>query len=314
MGYTRWSDDAYSYLKGTRTNASVNDIFTNNKTGAAATSMLPKGVHFRESRDSDIHPESLSIAVFLDVTGSMGRIPEVLVREKLGSLMNTLISHGIEHPQILFGGIGDHVSDRYPLQVGQFESGTDELDKWLTEIYLEGGGGGQSMESYLLAWLFGARHTSCDCFDKRGQKGFLFTIGDEANWNTLDKNSLKEIMGYPEPVELTDEQLLEEVERSYHVFHIHINEASYKNNPTVLGYWKSRLGERLIILDDYNAIAETIAATVAIIHGADMKQILQSFDKKTANTVSNALTKIDRSLAKQPAQNKGGILSRIFKL
>lgn len=313
MGYTRWSDDAYSNLKDTRTNASVDDIFANNKTGVAAAAMLPKGVQFRESRDSDIHPESLSIAVFLDITGSMGRIPEILVREKLGALMNTLISHGIEHPQILFGGIGDHISDRFPLQVGQFESGTDELDQWLTQIYLEGGGGGQSMESYLLAWLFGARHTSCDCFEKRGQKGFLFTIGDEASWNRLDRDSLKAMMGYPEPVELTDAQLLEEVQRSYHVFHIHINEASYKDNPTILGYWKRMLGERLIVLNDYNAIAETIAATVAVIHGVDMQEILQSFDKKTATTVGHALMKINTSAAKHPAKDKG-ILSRIFKL
>lgn len=314
MGYTRWSDDAYSYLQGTRSNASVNDIFANNKTGMAAAAMQPKGVQFRESRDSDVHPDSLSIAVFLDVTGSMGRIPEILVREKLGSLMNTLISHGVEHPQILFGGIGDHVSDRFPLQIGQFESGTEELDKWLTEIYLEGGGGGQSKESYLLAWLFGAKHTSCDCFEKRGQKGFLFTIGDEANWEQLDARSLKEIMGYPEAVDLTDKQLLEEVQRSYNVFHIHINEASYKDSPIVLGYWKDMLGERLIVLNDYNAIAETIAATVAVIHGVDLQQILQSFDKKTAGTVGNALMKISGAVVKQPEQNKGGFLSRIFKL
>jgi hypothetical protein len=292
MGYTRWSDDAYSHLKSSKTNLSVDDIFANNKTGKASNLMTPNGVKFRESRDSDIHPDSLSIAVFLDVTGSMGRIPEILVREKLGSLMNTLISHDILHPQILFGGIGDHVSDRFPLQVGQFESGTDELDKWLTEIYIEGGGGGQSMESYTLAWLFGARHTSCDCFEKRGQKGFLFTIGDEAAWETLQADYLKAIMGYTEATDLTDKQLLEEVQRSYHVFHIHINEASYKNDPHVLGYWKKLLGERLIVLEDYNAIAETIASTVAVIHGVDLSKLLSSFDASTANTVKNALLNV----------------------
>ncbi|WP_158829273.1 hypothetical protein [Mucilaginibacter lacusdianchii] len=313
MGYTNWSDDAYSHLKGTRAGASVNDIFANNKAGMAPADMLPNGVHFRESRDSSVHPESLSIMVMLDVTGSMGRIPEVLVREKLGALMNTLIDHGVAHPQILFGGIGDHITDHYPLQVGQFESGTEELDKWLTGLYLEGGGGGQKRESYLLAWLFGARHTSCDCFEKRGQKGFLFTIGDEANWDQLDSARMKALMGYTEAQDVSDRQLLEEVQRSYHVFHIHINEASYKNDPEVIGYWKDMLGERLIILEDYNAIAETIATTVAVIHGVDMHDILKSFDNKTANTVGNALMKINTSVAKQPTK-AGGWLSGIFKL
>ena len=307
MGYTRWSDDAYSHLRSSKSGMSVDDIFANNKTGRASLSMLPKGVKFRESRDSDIHPDSLSIAVFLDVTGSMGRIPEILVREKLGSLMNTLISHGILHPQILFGAIGDHISDRFPLQIGQFESGTAELDKWLTEIYIEGGGGGQSMESYTLAWLFGARHTSCDCFEKRGQKGFLFTIGDEAAWDTLQADALKELMGYPQASNLTDKQLLEEVQRSYHVFHIHINEASYKNDPHVLGYWKKLLSERLIVLEDYNAIAETIAATVAVVHGVDLSRLLSSFDEATAATVKNALLNIKTDTT--PAKDSG-----VFKL
>ncbi len=311
MGYTRWSDDAYEHLKSSKASLSTDDIFTNNRTGKSSLLMSPVGVKFRESRDSDIHPESLSLAVFLDVTGSMGRIPEILVREKLGSLMNTLISHGIAHPQIMFGAIGDHVSDNYPLQVAQFESGTDELDKWLTEIYVEGGGGGQSMESYTLGWLFCACHTSCDCFEKRGQKGFLFTIGDEAAWDKLEESRLKSIMGYTEATDLTDKQLLEEVQRSYHVFHIHINEASYRNDPTVLGYWKSLLGERLIVLDDYNAIAETIASTVAVIHGVDLRKILASFDNTTSKTVAKALVNVK---ADAIVKKDAGVINRIFRL
>lgn len=307
MGYTKWSDDAYNFLKSSRKDASVDDIFINNRKGVASSRMLPYGIKFRESRDSDAHPESLSIAVFLDVTGSMGRIPEILVREKLGALMNTLISHGIEHPQILFGAIGDHISDRYPLQVGQFESGTQELDMWLTEIFIEGGGGGQHMESYLLAWLFCARHTSCDCFEKRGKKSFLFTIGDESSWNELSAATLKKIFGYPEASTLTDKQLLEEVQRSYHVFHIHVNEASYRDNPIVLGYWQKLLGERLIILNDYNAIAETIASTVAVIHGIDLSNLLTTFDEKTARTVKQALVNVSSDSA-------GGSVKGVVKL
>jgi hypothetical protein len=307
MGYSKWSDDAYSHLSKSRVGKSADEIFS----AKASDLMRPFGVKMRESRDSDAHPDSLSLAVFLDVTGSMGRIPEIMVKEKLGTLMNTLITHGILHPQILFGAIGDHVSDSYPLQIGQFESGTDDLDKWLTEIFIEGGGGGQIMESYLLGWLFCARHTSIDCFEKRGQKGFLFTIGDEASWDNLDAKRLKDLMGYPEVSTVSDRQLLEEAQRSYHVFHIHINEASYKDDPSVLGYWRKTIGERLIVLNDYNAIAETIASTVAMIHGVDLSNILSSFDAKTAKTVSNALSKLNTNA---PAKtDSGGLLSKIFK-
>ena len=312
MGYSSWSDDAYDFLKDSRAGASADDIFTNNRSGRADDKMLPKGIKFRESRDSDEHPNSLSIAVFLDETGSMGRIPEILVREKLGALMNTLIDHGVADPQILFGGVGDHHSDQYPLQVGQFESGTAELDQWLTSIYLEGNGGGQNRESYTLAWLLAARHTSCDCFEKRGQKAFLFTIGDEAAWDVLQAKALQAIMGYSQAEDLTDQQLLEEARRTYHVFHIHVNEGSYRDDPNVLGYWKKMLGERLIVLNDYNAIAETIAATVALVQGVDMKDILASFDAKTASTVQLALGPAKQGLS---LIDKGkDLLGGIFKL
>jgi len=288
MGYSGWSDDAYSHMSKSYADKDADEIFSR----SAKKEMLPQDVSIRESRDSDEHPESLAVMVFLDVTGSMGRIPEEIVKNKLGALMSTIIENGVEHPQILFGAIGDHISDRTPLQIGQFESGTEELDKWLTSMYLEGGGGGQNKESYLLAWIIAGRHTSIDCFEKRNEKGFLFTIGDESNWDNLSVKTLKDLLGYKEAEVVTDVQLLEEAQRLYNVYHIHINEASYRDDPRVLGYWKKMLGERLIILDDYNAVCETIATVIAIQHGVDIKDVVSKFDSKIAGSVSNALAVI----------------------
>lgn len=290
MGYSGWSDDAYTNLTSSKGYAtkSAAEIFSDNM----SSDMSPMNLGIRESRDSDAHPESLAVMVFLDETGSMGRIPEAIVKDKLGALMNNIIDNGVEHPQILFGAIGDHISDRSPLQVGQFESGTEELDKWLTQIYLEGNGGGQKMESYLLAWLVAGRHTSIDCFEKRNEKGFLITIGDEMSWDSLSADTLKNLLGYPQGEELTDVQLLEEAQRLYNVYHIHINEANYRNDSDVLGYWKKMLGERFIILDDYNALCETIATLIAIQHGVDMKSITSKFDSKTAGLVTTALATV----------------------
>ena len=304
MGYSKWSDDAYTHLTSSKSYASksADDIFAK----AAVSDMLPKGVTVREARDSDEHPESLAVMVFLDVTGSMGRIPEIIVKEKLGALMNTIIDNGVLHPQILFGAIGDHINDTTPLQIGQFESGTDDLDKWLTSMYLEGRGGGNDMESYLLAWLIAGRHTSIDCFEKRNEKGFLFTIGDERNWDSVDENHLKKILGYAQTEEVTDKQLLEEAQRLYNVYHIHINEASYRDDPTVLGYWKKMLGERLIVLEDYNAVCETIATIIAMQHGVDMKTITSKFSKDIADTVSTALVAVNASAI--VAKNDEGVI------
>lgn len=290
MGYSRWSGDAYDNLSANYASKSADEIFSK----SADKDMLPKDITIRESRDSDDHPESLAVMVFLDVTGSMGRIPNAIAHSKLGVLMKTIIDNGVKDPQILFGAIGDHYTDTTPLQTGQFESGTDELDKWLTSVYIESGGGGQDRESYLLAWLIAGRHTSIDCFEKRNTKGFLFTIGDEASWDVLDADVLKKILGYKESEKLTDVQLLEEAQRLYNVYHIHINEADHRDSSYVIGYWQKMLGERLIILNDYNAVCETIATLIAVQHGVDMKSITNKFSKSIANAVNTALVAVSK--------------------
>ena len=294
MGYTSWSSDAYSHLKTSYSSKSADQIFSS---GMNPT-MDPQGLVFRESRDSDAHPNSIAIAVFLDVTGSMGQIPEMLIRHKMGSLMDTLLAHGVEDPQVMFSAIGDHHTDRVPLQIGQFESGTDELNDCLSKVYLEGGGGGQNMESYLLAWLVAGRHTSIDCFEKRGNKGFLFTIGDKKNWDSVAAPRLKELMGYAQTDPITDTQVLAQAQRMYHVFHIHINETGYKDNPDVIGYWKKLLGERALILDRHMAVAELIASTVAVINGANLDKVAAEFDDATAKSVKNALMLVKTDVIK----------------
>ena len=91
MGYSGWSSDAYTNLSRSYVGKSADDIFSS----SAVSDMLPKGVDVREARDSDEHPNSLAVMVFLDVTGSMGHIPEAIVKNKLGALMNTIIDNGV---------------------------------------------------------------------------------------------------------------------------------------------------------------------------------------------------------------------------
>ena len=79
MGYSGWSDDAYSHMSKSYADKDADEIFSR----SAKKEMLPQDVSIRESRDSDEHPESLAVMVFLDVTGSMGRIPEEIVKNKL---------------------------------------------------------------------------------------------------------------------------------------------------------------------------------------------------------------------------------------
>src|SRR5262249_54903386 len=135
--------------------------------------MSPKGVRLRESRDSQEHPHSLPIVFALDVTGSMGHIPRTLATEQLPHFMKLLTDCKVPDPQLLFMAVGDATSDRAPLQVGQFESTAELMDKWLTWMYLEGGGGGSGEESYELALYFLAQHTETDSWVKRKKRAYL---------------------------------------------------------------------------------------------------------------------------------------------
>lgn len=223
----------------------------------------PNGVDIRESRDSNEHPNSLAIILALDVTGSMGSIPHHLVKEGLPSVMDGIIKSGIRDPQVLFLGIGDHECDSAPLQVGQFESSDELLDKWLTDIYLEGGGGGNQGESYLLAWYFAAYHTSIDCLEKRKEKGYLFTIGDEPTLKNISKNQLKNIMGDGQYDNLDVNILLEKVREMYYTYHIHLRQGSNGRNQKVMDGWKQLMGDNLIILDNYKDVPEIMAKIVS---------------------------------------------------
>ena len=299
MGSSQWSSGAYDNLKASYTSQSTQQIFKSTDVDA---DMHPKTIVFRESRDSDAHPLSVAIGVFCDVTGSMGMVPEALIRHKLGALMTTLIDHGVADAHVLFGAVGDHYSDRGALQVGQFEAGTEELNLWLTKIWLEGSGGGQNMESYPLAWHFMGKRTSIDCMEKRGEKGFLFTIGDESFHPVMESRFMSEYMGAASE-DVRAEDCLKMAQRLYNVFHIHIEETRTGRHLDTQP-WRQLLGERFIVCQDYNAVAEIIASTVAIVRGANLQAVLKSFDPAIAQSISTSLMNVSQAV-KAPGGQPG---------
>ncbi len=233
---------------------SRDEIFTQNKLRQAHVEMNPSGVSIRESRDSENHPNSIPIIISLDLTGSMGHIPHDLVKDGLPKIMSGIIQHGIPDPQVMFLGIGDHECDSAPLQISQFESGDAELDMWLTRTYIEGGGGGNGGESYGLAHYFAANHTVTDHWGKRGQKGFLFTIGDEPNLLTYPKSAMKEVMGSGDIATFTDKEILAKAQEKWNVYHI----MPGKETRNAKSYWKELLGQNFIWVDSPDKVADAI--------------------------------------------------------
>jgi hypothetical protein len=245
---------------------SIREIFSQREINRA---MNPNGIKFREARDSEEHPESVAIILGLDVTGSMGSIPHHLVREGLPKIMDRIIQSGTKDPQLMFLALGDHEYDRSPLQAGQFESSDELLDKWLTNVYLEGGGGGNTGESYLLAWYFAAFHTLIDCFEKRKKKGFLFTIGDEPTLPDIPANNLKFIMGDGQYTSYHAATLLDKARESYHVYHLHIKQTYAGSMQETMDGWKQLLGDHLIVLESHEEVSTVIPEIIADVTHAD---------------------------------------------
>jgi hypothetical protein len=271
MGSGNWSTNVYDAAARYRAAAGTDAFaYSDHVTTSAPRSgwrahqsLDPHGLTVRESRDSDEHPTSLAISVLFDVTGSMGGVPRVL-QTKLPDLFGLLLRKGYtEHPQILFGAVGDATCDRVPLQLGQFES-DNRMDEHLGNILLEGGGGGQMTESYELALYAMARHTALDCYEKRGRRGYLFLIGDEMPYGKVKAREVREVLGETISHDIPVQQILAELQRAFHVFYILPAGASYVGNSEVLGLWRRLLGQNVIELDDLGAVCETIALTVGL--------------------------------------------------
>lgn len=320
MGSSSWSDTAYS-ARSTDRKAKGTDAFDYDRAVKASgdlkvhDKMNPFGVNMRESRDSAEHPESLAIAVFLDVTGSMDVLPKIMV-EKLKPLMALLIKKGyVEHPHVLFGAIGDATSDRVPLQIGQFESGL-EMDDDLSRLVLEGCGGGQTKESYELALYFMARHTSIDCFEKRGKKGYLFIVGDEQHYPKVKANEVKSIIGDKLQGDIDFSEIASEVKEKYEVFIIRPNGSQNYRDTGITSHWKEDFSQNVILLEDINTVAETIASTIGVTEGATdfdrlKDDLLDAGVAGAVDSVTTALAPYAKSASKSVAKHKAKIEGKL---
>ena len=316
MGGSSWSDDAYTSRVvdrvATRGSAFAYDKDVKTGTAAPKTHNLldPKGLKVRESRDSAAHPESNAIMVWLDVTGSMGTVVEI-IHKKLPTLMGILTRKAyIPDPQILFGAIGDATTDRAPLQVGQFESG-DEMEGDLSNFWIEGNGGGQvpPQESYELAAYIGARKTSIDCFEKRGKKGYCFIIGDERPYPAVLKRTISNLIGPELEADVTTKEIFRELQEKYVTFFILPQGASHGGDiATLRKVWGEYINpEHVLQLPDPSAAAELIATQIGLHEGStDMDTAAK--DLKEHGT-SEALVAVVRSSVSRAYS--GGELAKV---
>ena len=308
MGGTSWTDSAYTSRAATRAAtgkaafAYDADIKSGNAAAVSHATLDPSKMKgdARECRDSTEHPNTTAVFVGFDVTGSMGEVPQVM-QKGLPTLMGLLLRQGyLADPSICVAGIGDATCDKAPVQIGQFESGI-EIENDLTNLFLEGGGGGQQTESYELALYFLARKTTCDCFEKRQKKGYAIIIGDEMAYPTVRKEYVKNIFGDGVQGDIALADILAEAQTKWEVFFVIPRMTSYYDDPKVNKFWRDLLGERFVKLQEPAAISELIASLVGVCEGTvdadDLSGILTKGGTSDvhADAVSRALVPVGKS-------------------
>ena len=258
MGHGNYSHAAHEALIADRSNRSSSEVFHQ---GGCHALMNPHGLKVREARDSADHPNSLGIIFALDVTGSMGAIPELLARQELPTFMKLLTACKVADPQLLFMAIGDANSDRAALQVGQFESTAELMDQWLTRCFIERGGGGSGEESYELAFYVAAQHTDMDCWTKRRKRGYLFLTGDELPYEKVSRHQIGTLIGENLDEDIPIEEVIAAASESFHIFYLIPDLARRKRCES---RWRKLLGDHVICMESPEDTCAVAAALVAL--------------------------------------------------
>lgn len=284
-----------SSIKSGRIKAAVNELLDPKKLAGPSSAL--SGAIVREARDSVEHPVSVPIIVAFDQTGSMGHVPRLL-QKKLAELFSLLLRKGyVEDPQLCVGAYGDLENhETAPIQIGQFES-DNRADETLDALYLEGSGGGNGHESAAGIWYYGAVHTATDAWDKRGKRGYLFTVGDETTGGIRKEDWIK----YVDPNstlerDLTPAEVVALTTQRWDVYHVVINNLTAAGQQSVKHYTDLLGSDHVVVLQDESAVCETIALAIGLAEGMiDLDTGLTHLDEigsgSAKGAVSQALSK-----------------------
>ena len=232
MGSGKWTREKFNeYASGRygisadeleRADLRTQDVFRQRM----ISSLLNPRAVIRQCCDSEEHPGTLPVILALDVTGSMGKAA-VKTATSLNSIMTGIFSSDkIKDVEFCVMAIGDIHYDRAPIQISQFESDI-RIAEQLDAVYFEGGGGGNSYESYTAAWYMALRHCELDCW-KRGGKGLIITMGDEPLNPILERHAVEGFLGDEAHVQgnVETKKLYNDASKKFDIYHISIDDRS----------------------------------------------------------------------------------------
>lgn len=205
------------------------------------------------------------LIIVVDETGSMGDWPATIF-SKLPYLENEGKEYLGEDFEICFMAIGDaYCNEKYPLQVRPFAKGLD-LKARLTELVIEGGGGGQTTETYELAALFAAEKVQIP----KAVKPIMIFIGDEQCYDTISPDHAEKLLGMKLEKTLTTEAVFKKLKEKFSVYLIRKPYGSSSKNTLseedrrITAHWAKLLGdEHIANLPEAGRVVDVIFGILA---------------------------------------------------
>lgn len=295
MGHGSYKASDWQKLKNSRglnASSTADDIFRSN---SVQEKYLPEFITVRESRDSEDSPQSTPIIIGFDSTGSMGYLAAEIAKNSLNKTATMILEkRPVTDPHIMCAAFtepktGD-VNYIIPMQVTQFEA-----DIRVVEQLLEFRLGGSNRYSYdPLVWYFAWKHTSIDCFEKHGRKGFIFCIGDEIGDNgSIDifkRDDIKFTFGDSDSPNFKTKQLAALAGEKYEIFHIITGSRTERAFET----WENLLPGRnaVIASENISCLAEVMISIMQLVGGMPRNSVISQWSGETANIVESALSTI----------------------
>lgn len=206
-------------------------------------------------------PTPLVVAV--DVTGSMDKWPEKIFNS-LARIYNE-IKLSLPDVEISFAAIGDAYCDSYPLQICDFKKGK-ALDDEIRKIYAEGGGGGTGHETYELA----AKYYAHFCNMPNAKKGIFIFCGDEAFYENISRNHMKDLLGITDST-LSAYDAFSELRSKFDVYLLNVPTDCYAgriSHEELLEPWIKAIGkENILKMENPQRINSNIIGIASMVSG-----------------------------------------------
>jgi len=284
MGYGSYRSSDWTKLRnsrGIKSTSSVHEIFTSKKMDPKYD---PSNINVRESRDSSDSPESTPIIIAFDDTASMGYLATEIAQNSLNKTVTEIYDKNpVTNPHVMCAAFGN-AGDTAPLQVTQFEADIKIVEQ-LLDLWIVLRGLGDSGDP--LVWYFAAKHTSIDSFEKRGKKGFLFTIGDDYIKGSIRNFHINQIFGDEQVKDMKPEEILEMAKEKYQVFHI----ITKPLKPAVVDEWLNLLPYNTAIVDEKNVgnLYMVIISLMQLANGQDRDEILNQWPADVRGSIKEAI-------------------------